>query len=254
MGNQGIHQMDVARWFLGYKTISPRVISIGARLGYEDAGNTPNTQTVIHDYPGPPLIFETRGLPKSKQYQVSEDTKDWDRNMDRYRGSGIGVVVQCEHGYVVILSDGSARAFDPENREIKTWHGAGNHFENFLDAVNANDQTHLNGPVLEGHLSSALCHTGGVSHQLGEPKRLADILTAMESENQYFRQSLERMVEHLKANEVDMSNGSELTLGADLQFDVTAETVINHEIANQRMSRDYRKDFVVPEIRSNVQS
>ena len=100
MGNQGIHQMDIARWFLGYDTISPRVLSIGGRLGYDDAGDTPNTQTVIHDYPEAPLIFETRGLPKAKQFQtpvVSTSEKFWDRNMDRYRGSQIGVIIQCEN-------------------------------------------------------------------------------------------------------------------------------------------------------------
>ncbi|MCA9032365.1 MAG: Gfo/Idh/MocA family oxidoreductase, partial [Planctomycetaceae bacterium] len=43
MGNQGIHQMDIARWFLGEQELSPRVMSIGGRLGYDDAGNTPNT-------------------------------------------------------------------------------------------------------------------------------------------------------------------------------------------------------------------
>ena len=104
--------MDIARWFLGYDTISPRVISIGGRLGYEDAGDTPNTQTVIHDYPDAPLIFETRGLPKAKKFQIAEDPKDWDRNMDNYRGSRIGVIVQCENGYVVVPSYSSATAFD----------------------------------------------------------------------------------------------------------------------------------------------
>jgi len=34
LGNQGIHQMDVARWFLGEPALAPRVISIGGRLGY----------------------------------------------------------------------------------------------------------------------------------------------------------------------------------------------------------------------------
>ncbi|MBN1853363.1 MAG: Gfo/Idh/MocA family oxidoreductase, partial [Pirellulales bacterium] len=72
MGNQGIHQMDIARWFLGHELLSPRVISIGGRLGYEDAGDTPNTQVVLHDYPGAPILFETRGLPKSKAAQ-----KNW---------------------------------------------------------------------------------------------------------------------------------------------------------------------------------
>src|SRR4051812_31305569 len=43
LGNQGIHQMDIARWMLGESTLAPRVFSLGGRVGYEDAGNTPNT-------------------------------------------------------------------------------------------------------------------------------------------------------------------------------------------------------------------
>jgi hypothetical protein len=74
MGNQGIHQMDIARWFLGVNELSPRVMSVGGRLGYDDDGETPNTQVVYHDYEKAPLIFETRGLPKSKDMQ---DPKLW---------------------------------------------------------------------------------------------------------------------------------------------------------------------------------
>lgn len=254
MGNQGIHQMDVARWFLGYDTISPRVISIGGRIGYEDAGDTPNTQTVIHDYPEAPLIFETRGLPKAKKYQVADDPKDWDRNMDDYRGSRVGVIVQCEKGYVVIASSASVKAFDHDGHEIKSWSGHGNHYDNFLDAVRANDQSMLNGPILEGHISSALCHTGGVSHQLGSNSSLDDINAAMESESDLFKDSLRRMVDHLKANHVDATTGDVLTLGAVLEFDVENESVTNHEKANQMMAREYRKEFEVPEIRMKTTS
>ncbi|MEM7013254.1 MAG: Gfo/Idh/MocA family oxidoreductase, partial [Verrucomicrobiota bacterium] len=46
MGNQGIHQMDVARWFIGEDKLSPMVASMGGRLGYDDDGETPNTQIV----------------------------------------------------------------------------------------------------------------------------------------------------------------------------------------------------------------
>jgi hypothetical protein len=69
--------MDVARWYLGADAIAPRTMSIGGRLGYDDDGETPNTQLVWHDYDGAPLIFETRGLPKSKEAQ-----KDWGKNME----------------------------------------------------------------------------------------------------------------------------------------------------------------------------
>jgi predicted dehydrogenase len=63
LGNQGIHQMDIARWFLGEMALAPVVWSIGGRLGYEDDGQTANTQIIYQGYEKAPLIFEVRGLP-----------------------------------------------------------------------------------------------------------------------------------------------------------------------------------------------
>ena len=62
LGNQGIHQMDVARWGLGVNELCQGVLSYGGRLGYEDAGETANTQVVMFDYGDKSLIFEVRGL------------------------------------------------------------------------------------------------------------------------------------------------------------------------------------------------
>ena len=88
LGNQGIHQMDLARWVLGETALSPRILSVGGRLGYVDDGTTPNTFIVFHDYPTAPLIFEVRGLPSGAG----------SKKMDKYRGVSIGVVVDCEGG------------------------------------------------------------------------------------------------------------------------------------------------------------
>jgi predicted dehydrogenase len=242
MGNQGIHQMDIARWFLGENTISPRVLSIGGRLGYEDAGDTPNTQTVIHDYSAAPLIFETRGLPRAGDYR---DPQQWGRNMDNYRGSQIGVIVQCADGYVVIPDYTSASAMSNDGEKLQSWDGGGNHYQNFLDAINAGDSGLLNAPVIEGHLSSALCHTGGLSHQLGERLRLPEILQATADESPVFRDSIERMVSHLRANEIDADPVAALTLGAELRFDPATETAIGNERASAGLSRAYRTGFEV---------
>ena len=46
LGNQGIHQMDIARWGLGVNELCRSVLSYGGRFGYEDAGETANTQVV----------------------------------------------------------------------------------------------------------------------------------------------------------------------------------------------------------------
>jgi len=229
MGNQGIHQMDVSRWFLGVNELSPRVMSIGGRLGYTDAANTANTQTVIHDYDKAPIIFETRGL-------VTEP----------YRGSGVGIVVQCEKGHVLVPSYHAAYAYDGDGKEIKKWERGGDHYANFLKAVKSRNHTDLNADILEGHLSSALCHTGNISHLLGEKRPLSDITSAIKS-NDVASDSLSRMVAHLEANQVDVE-GSVLTIGPWLNMDPKTERFTNNGKANQLLTRPYRKGFEVPDL------
>src|SRR5439155_1969692 len=62
IGNQGVHEIDMARWALGKNELPKKVISIGGRFGYEDDGETANTQVALFDYGDSILIFEVRGL------------------------------------------------------------------------------------------------------------------------------------------------------------------------------------------------
>ena len=247
MGNQGIHQMDVARWFLGAPAMSPRIVSFGGRFGYEDAGNTANTQVVLHDYAEAPIIFETRGLPKSAAARSSKEA--WGSSMDDYHGSRVGVVVHCEHGMVVAANNyNEAKAFGPNGEEIKTFKGGTEeaHFQNFLKAVRSRKRNDLNADILDGHLSSGLCHTGTISHQLGEPRTAKEIL-ASAGKHQRLQESLERMFAHLRANEVDIDKPA-ITAGAWLEMDPATERFTNNTKANELLRREDRKPFVVPEI------
>ena len=242
MGNQGIHQMDIARWFLGETKLSRRVLSIGGRLGYEDAGNTPNTQTVLHQFENTFLIFETRGLPKSKEFH---DPAEWPKNMDSYRGSNVGVIVQCEGGHVLIPSDYSTvTAFDRDGKEVRRWENTGDHYANFIQAVQADDRALLHAEVEEGHLSSSLCHTGSISHQLGRPASLAEIERAVGNHPE-FSESIARMAKHLSDNGIDVAGAPVLTLGADLKMDGANEQFLENDAANLRLTRNYRKPFEI---------
>lgn len=244
IGNQGIHQMDIARWFLGENRLAPRCVSIGGRLGYDDAGNTPNTQVSYFDYPVAPLIFETRGLPRSKEAQ-----QHWGDSMDTYRGSRIGVIVQCEQGYVLAPNTyAEVVAFDPDGQEVKRWEGAGNHHDNWLSAIVAGDRSKLNADILEGHLSSSLCHLGGVSHQLGEKLPASEIDEKIRG-NPLLSSSFARMAAHLRANDVDIdSQQSALTLGPWLELDADSETFTHNDQANELRSRSQRAPFVIPDL------
>ena len=169
LGNQGIHQMDTARWALGKNALSPRVMSVGGRFGYDDDGETPNTQFIVHDYGDSLLIFEVRGLPKEAGGGL----------MDKYKGQSIGTVVECENGYLTDSGyTSNPIAYDNDGKAIRKFTGKpedkdaarndGGHFGNFINAVRSRKQEELNADILEGHLSSALCHTGNISHLVGK--------------------------------------------------------------------------------------
>lgn len=234
LGNQGIHEMDVARWFLGVMELSPRIVSVGGRLGYVDDGETPNTLIVLHDYPAAPLIFEVRGLPANKNAQ----------DMDKYRGASIGIVIECEGGHVTVPSYTAATAYDKDGKQIQKWSGAEDHFANFIKAVRSRKIQDLNADILEGHLSSGLCHTGNISYRLGskaQPGQIRDALRA----DAGLAEAFARMEEHLAANGVAL-DAEQATLGVPLRMDPKTERFIGNDRANTLLTRNYREPFVVP--------
>jgi predicted dehydrogenase len=252
-GNQGIHQMDIARWLLGEQAIAPRVISIGNRLGYSDAGNTPNTQIVLLDYEKAPLIFETRGLPRSKAAQGAEGKWDLDA-MDSMRGSRVGVLVQCENGYVLVPDYVRAAAYDRQGKLVKEWklpeeyNALKAHQDNWLAAVAANDSSRLNADIHEGHVSSALCHLGGISQRLGEEKRAGEISEQIAG-NDLLSNSFDRMASHLRANGVDIDGEAVIKLGPMLEVDPVAEKFTSNEAANELRARAKQRDgYAVPDL------
>jgi predicted dehydrogenase len=235
LGNQGIHQMDLARWVLGETALSPRVWSIGGRLGYIDDGTTPNTLIVFHDYPKAPLIFEVRGLPSSA-------TSD---KMDVYHGAGIGVVVDLEGGRMVIPDYSAAIFYDKQDQEVKRFKGASSHFANFLEAVRSGNHKLLKADILEGHLSSALCHTGNISYRLGKTHSPEEIRDAARCQPD-LAEAVGRMDEHLAANNVDL-HSTPATLGAVLEMNPHTERFKGNAAADQLLTREYRAPFVVPD-------
>jgi len=230
MGNQGPHQMDLARWGLEVDQLSERVISYGGRLGYEDAGDVANTQVAIHQFGEKTLVFEVRGL-----------------ETDALRGAKIGVIFYGSEGYVVLTSYTSGAAFDLAGNVVERFNGGGSHFDNFMKAVRSRNHEDLTADILEGHLSSALAHTGTISYRLGEPISVAGLKRELGhvKSNDDSIETLERTVAHLAKNGVDLAK-TPMTLGPMLTMDPKAETFPGNAQANEMLTRAYRKPFVVP--------
>ena len=230
LGNQGIHQMDLARWGLGVSSLSSAVLSYGGRFGYQDAGDTANTQVVIHDYGDKTLVFEVRGLETAP-----------------YKGAGVGVIFEMPDGYVALSSYDAGAAFDKSGKMIKQFAGKGDHFGNFVKAVRSRNSSDLHADILEGHLSSALCHLGNVSYRLGAPigvDEAKERVAALRIKDDA-RDTFDRTMRHLADNQVDLA-GTKLQLGPLLAFNPSQEKFVDNSAADAMLTREYRAPFVVP--------
>jgi predicted dehydrogenase len=231
MGNQGPHQMDIARWGLGLDRLADSVICYGGRLGYEDAGDVANTEVAVFEFGPKTLVFEVRGL-----------------ETDPLRGAGVGVIFYGSEGFVVLNSYTGGGAFDPSGKLVCTFKGAGDHFGNFVNAVKARDPNMLHAEAIEGHLSCAHSHLANISYYLGKPatpdeirKTLGGLKTCEDVSD-----CLDRTLKHLAANQVDVSK-TPLALGPMLKIDPAAETIVGNPAAAAMLTREsYRAPFIVP--------
>jgi predicted dehydrogenase len=228
LGNQGIHEMDKARWGLGKNELSKSVVSVGGRFGYVDDGQTANTQICVFDYGDCELIFEVRGLL----------TKD-------LLGAKVGNIWYGTDGYMVCSNYSGAVAYTPKGEVIQQFKGGEDHFANFIKAVRSRKVEDLNADILEGHLSSALCHLGNISYRLGDEQPFGQKPQAF-AKDKDAGETFERMEQHLKDNKVALDT-VKCRVGRKLNLEPTKEVFLGDKDANAMLTREYRKGFEVPE-------
>ena len=123
------------------------------------------------------------------------------------------------------------------------------HQDNWLAAIAAGDPSRLNAEIHEGHLSSALCHMGGISQQLGKPAPMGEIMERVSADD-LLANSVDRMAGHLRANGVDIDSGDGVVaLGPWLDLDPATEKFTDSDAANELRARAKQRDgYAVPEI------
>jgi predicted dehydrogenase len=238
IGNLGGHVLDDCRWIIGLKDLPRRVVSLGGRFGYDDDGETPNTQVAFYDYEEIPVIYEVRGLPAKRG-------ANWE---DQYRGVRFGLIVQCENGYFA-GGRGGGWTYDNSHKRLKQFpgDGGGTHHVNFIEAVRSGKPAALRAEMREGHLSAALCHMANISYRLGRRQTVAETRACLAG-NELQQETLERLLTHLEANGIDLAK-TPMTVGPTLSWSNQAEKFDGEyaDWANMLLSRNYREPFVVPE-------
>jgi hypothetical protein len=232
IGNQGIHEMDVARWGLGVG-FPNKVAAIGGHFMFDDDQQTPNTLNCAFEF----------DMPDGKRKMLEFEVRHWISNHEAEIGSGafktgglppagltpsasqkpkktaggprlgpgagmhntVGNVFYGSKGYLAMDGYDSYKSWLGDDMEPgPEGKGPGNNWANFIDCVRSRKKESLNAPILEGHISSTLVHLANASYRLGR----------------------------------------------SLKFDPETEQVVGDDEANNLLrdgDRGYRAPFVVPE-------
>ena len=166
--NDGVHQMDIARWMID-KAYPKSVTAAGGIHYYNDDQETPDTQTVSWDFDGITMAFEqslwSPYMKKSSmEFRDRDELPNWPFNGTRIEIYGTKQIMFLgRHG------DGW-QVFDENEKSVAIMHGNfstsnHDHFENFVQCIRSRDLP--NGDIEKLHLSTLLCHYGNISYRLG---------------------------------------------------------------------------------------
>ncbi|HEX4608114.1 MAG TPA: Gfo/Idh/MocA family oxidoreductase, partial [Urbifossiella sp.] len=231
LGNQGVHEMDKARWGLR-KALPNSVCSVGGRFGYVDDGQTANTQVCLFDYGESKMVFEVRGL-----------------KSPNYKGAGVGNIWVGSEGMVVCPNYAGGVVYNRDGQEVAKYNGGSDqhHFDNFVKAVRSRRVQDLNCDIAEGHVSAALCHLANISYRLGAEGPLAGDVVGFAG-SPTAADALARMKAHLQEHKVDPATAVGRA-GPKLTFDPATERFTGDRAAeaNAMLFREYRRGFEVRE-------
>jgi predicted dehydrogenase len=243
IGNQGVHQMDIARWGIPGGTLPKSVFSMGGRWvdsteghpPFTDQGQTPNCQLTVMDFGGPLLVFEVVGL----NNRAGVDGKKYPTK--------VANEFYLEEGAIKggkFYPNGSDKGESLPDAEYEK--GPGNIFENFIHCVRSRDRSKLYADVLDAHLSAACCHLGNISYRLGEQvsgKTRPDVF----DEHEEIVKTWDTIHQTVKGTlGLDITK-STYQLGRTLRFNPEAEKFVGSPEADALLTRDYREPFVVTE-------
>ncbi len=208
IGNQGVHEMDIARWGLNV-SLPVKISATGGHFMFDDDQQTPNDLIAAFEFPNP-----EGGGDKKKILQF--EVRHWITNREGIRsdnpGSSNTYMVSPENtvgnlfwgskGFMTKNVEEWRTYLGKERTEGERGSGLGDHYLNFIEAIRADDQKLAMGDIREGFYSCALVHLANISYRLGRT----------------------------------------------LEFDPVGMKFVNAPDADAMLSRKYRAPFVVPDI------
>jgi predicted dehydrogenase len=186
LGNQGVHQVDVARWGMGLG-FPNKVSAMGGHFMFDDDQQTPNDLNCTFEF----------NLPDGKRRMITFEVRHWITNHEAEIGTQalgtpepkraagqakLGPLSGSHNsvGNIFYGSNGYLSTGDEDATTYAVWLGRNQdpqapvqggseraHFQNFIDCVVSRNKADLHAPIEEGHISCSLVHLANASYRLG---------------------------------------------------------------------------------------
>lgn len=162
IGNDGVHDLDVALWGLGVDTHPSRVACLGGKYVFDDDQQFPDTQYAVYEYP-------TDGKPAGRRKQLIFEQRIWSPYVQE--GYENGAAFYGTDGILVIGHNVGWKLYGPRNTLIAERTGPADlaaHHTSFLDAVreHRHDQK-LSADVFAGHRAATAVHLANIAARVG---------------------------------------------------------------------------------------
>jgi predicted dehydrogenase len=227
IGNQAIHEIDIARWGLGVG-FPVSVSAMGGHFMFDDDQETPNDLNAVYYFEGP----------GGKRKMMELEVRHWITNHEAEIGTGafggnslppaglkpaafkadaakqqslgpkdaktntIGNLFYGSKGYLAIDGYDAYKTWLTNQLEPgPSGKASGDHYANFIDCVRSRRAEDLHCPIEEGHISTTLVHLANASYRLNRT----------------------------------------------LKYDPATEQVVGDDEANRLLHGTYRAPYIVPE-------
>ena len=179
VGNNGVHAIDLVRWALGKKVHPVKITCVGGLFADQSDQETPNVQNATYEYADGTLVeLEVTTLPSPSFGGVQ---------MGEFFYTPRGYITSANRWTTVLGEFTPRNTPDPPSGVSNRLNNLSfpqiaykpgppipdidapevSHFQNFIDCVRSRKRENLNCEILEGHMSTSLCHLANIAFRTG---------------------------------------------------------------------------------------
>jgi predicted dehydrogenase len=159
IGNDGSHEIDLARWGLGVDTLPSKITAIGGKYFHDDDQQFPDTATCAFEYPGNGTVGQRR--------QLIFEMRIWSTNYPYNCDNGVEFI--GTEGKMMLSKRGKLEILGPRNKVVKQerfeFSRNMEHMEDFLDAIRNSRQP--SAPIEAAYRSVGLVHLANIALRTG---------------------------------------------------------------------------------------